>query len=137
MVISSCYHTSPAHCARLQMNTAEEIPKKVSGLWEFSLVCYRWRKLGVGKSDDGLPRRHGRRWRRPHAWKLEPGQRNVAPAQRESARAIVARRDEASPPSARATPQPSPSPYARTSSAPATTASASRWLHATVLLVPG
>lgn len=101
-------------------------------------ACSRWRQLGIGQPDDGLPRGHGRRRRRgPHARQLEPRQRDVAPAQREPPGAGLARRDEAPSPSARAAPQPSPSPHAGPPSAPAATAAPPRRLHAPVLLVPG
>lgn len=98
---------------------------------------FRWRQLGIRKSDDGLPGRHGRRCRGSHPGQLEPGQRDVAAAQREPAGARVARRDETPSASARAAAQPPPSPHARSPSAPAPTAAPPRWLHAPVLLVPG
>lgn len=102
-----------------------------------SRLCFRRRKFRVGQSDDGLPRRYGRRGRRSHPRELEPRKRDVASAQREPAGARLARRDEASPSSSRAAPYPSSSAHGRASSTATATAATSRGVYAAVLLVPG
>jgi len=99
--------------------------------------CSRRRKFRIGQPDDGLPRRHGRRGRRPHPRQLESRKRDVASAQREPPGARLARRDEAPSAPPRAAPHPSSPAHARASSSTAATAAASRGLHAAVLLVPG
>lgn len=103
-----------------------------------SVLRYRFRrrKFRVGQPDDGLPRRHGRRRRGSHPRQFEPRKRDVASAQRESTRTLLAGRDEAPSASARATAHPPPPPYAWPPSAATAAAAAPRGLHATVLLVP-
>lgn len=98
--------------------------------------CFRRRKFRVGQSDDGLSRWHGRRRRGSHPRQFEPRKRDVASAQREPARTLLAGRDEAPSASARATAHSPSPPYAWPPSTAATAAAAPRGLHATVLLVP-
>lgn len=129
---------SPSHPSSLPSSVQNKSISEGEGSISnpFSVTVFRRRKFGVGQSDDRLPRRNGRRRGGSHPRQFEPRKRDVASAQREPARTLLARRDEAPSASARATAHPPPPPHAWPPSTPAAAAAAPRGLHATVLVVP-